>query len=73
MEVAMSIESVIKRIVDDKEYRELLLSNADQALAEYDLTDKEREQLTNLDKDFLEAEDLEERISRWGSGLGSGV
>ncbi|MEN8241883.1 MAG: Os1348 family NHLP clan protein [Chloroflexota bacterium] len=69
----MSIESVIKRIVDDQDYRELLLSNPDQALAEYVLTDKEREQLSNLDKDFLEAEDLEERISRWGRPAGSGI
>jgi hypothetical protein len=69
MEVIMSIESVIKRIVDDKEYRELLLSNPDQALGEYDLTDKEREQLSNLEKDFLEADDLEERISRFGLGM----
>ncbi|MEN8241884.1 MAG: Os1348 family NHLP clan protein [Chloroflexota bacterium] len=65
----MSIELVIKRIVDDQDYRELLLSNPDQALAEYVLTDKEREQLSNLDKDFLEAEDLEERISRFGWGM----
>lgn len=68
-----SIKMVITKIMEDADFRASLLSDPAQALAEFDLTAEEKEQLSSLDADMLEAEDLEERISRWGAMLGGGV
>ena len=64
------VETIIRKAVDDEEFRALLLSNPGEALADFDLSDEEREELSNLDDKFFEAEGLEERISRSGSGWG---
>jgi hypothetical protein len=67
------VEDIIRKAVDDVEFRELLLSNPEQALSGYELTAEDREKLTNLGEDFFEAEGLDERISRWGGYLDSGI
>ena len=67
----MSVESVkqiIGRAVSEPAYRELLFSNPDEALKQYELTDQERTALKAVkseDFDILAGE-LAERISRAG-------
>ena len=68
-----ALETVISKAIDDEEFRSLLLSNPEKALADYDLADEERSQLSNLDEEFFEAVDLEDRISRWGSLGAKGI
>lgn len=68
-----AVEEIIRKAVDDAEFRASLLSNPEEALAGYELTSKERDILSTLDSDFFEAEGLDERISRWGAGIGSGI
>jgi hypothetical protein len=68
-----SIEDIIRRAVDDSEFRALLLSSPEEALSGYELTDEDRESLSSLGEEFFKAEGLEERISRWGAHAGSGV
>jgi hypothetical protein len=70
---AETVGVVIRKAVDDEEFRALLISNSEEALAGFDLTEEERKELNNLDMEFFEAEDLEERISRWGNIAGGGI
>ncbi|MBI9047286.1 MAG: hypothetical protein JEZ06_22555 [Anaerolineaceae bacterium] len=67
------VKTVIKRIIDDEDFRSQFLSDSTQALAEYSLAKEELDLFKNLDKEFLNAEDLEERISRWGTSLATGI
>lgn len=46
-----AIEQVIGRAVLDEEFRELLFSDPEKALAGFDLTDEEREKLLTLAQD----------------------
>ena len=68
-----TVETIIRKAVDDEGFRALLLSNPGEALAGFDLADEEREELSNLGEEFFEAEGLEDRISRWGRAFGGGV
>lgn len=65
-----SAEEIIRKAIDDLEFRSSLLSNPESALKGYDLTDEERETLSNLEEGFFDAEGLEERISRSGGVWG---
>jgi hypothetical protein len=62
-----NVEQVIRRAVTDAEFRGMLLSDPDKALAGYTLTDEEAAKLRGLEPSFFEGDagDLEERISRW--------
>jgi hypothetical protein len=71
--IMKSVEEIIRKAIDNEEFRALLLSNPEEALAGYELTDEERENLSKLGEEFFKAEDLEERISRWGFGLGDSI
>lgn len=68
-----STEEIIRKAIDDQEFRSNLLSNPESALSGYDLTDEERETLSNLEEGFFDAEGLEDRISRWGNVVSSGI
>ncbi len=65
----MSIEvvhQIIGRAVTDEAFRKLLFANPEEALKGYDLTDEEREALTDLDEEEVSAfsNQLSERITK---------
>lgn len=70
-----TIEKVIRKAVTDAEFREELFSDPEKALEGYELTEEEAEKLKGLKPGFFEGEasELEERISRWGGGMSSGI
>ena len=68
-----AVKSIIQRIIDDEDFRNKLQADAAGALAEYDLSEAEMSLFDDIDEAFLNAEDLEERISRWSTHLGSGI
>jgi hypothetical protein len=70
-----SVQTIIGRVVTEPEYRELLFSDPDRALEGYELTEEEAEALKGLKREKFDAvaSELEERISRWGGALGSGI
>lgn len=70
---ADSVKEVIAKLVSDEEFRNALLEDAEAALKDFDLTEEEREQLSSLDEEMVNAEDLEERISRWGLWSATGI
>jgi hypothetical protein len=66
-----NVEKVIRQAVVDTSFREQLLARPDEALAGFDLTDRERAIFTDLDEGGLQAAlveadsgELEERVSR---------
>ena len=61
-----AVQSLIGRAVMDKAFRELLFKDPDQAFEGYDLTDKEKTILRELDADEVEsfAGKLDERITK---------
>lgn len=66
------VQFIIGRAVTDTEYRELLFTDPDQALAGYDLTEEEAASLKDIDRGEFESNlsELEDRISRAGLGFG---
>ncbi len=66
-----SMQQIIGRAIAEESYRELLFSNPDQALAEYDLTAEEISALKGLKREEFDAAggDLEERISKSFVGM----
>lgn len=70
-----AVREIIFKAVSDTDFREMLLSNPEQALMGFDLTEDEREEFENLKAEDLDldAQELEDRISRWGAALGGGV
>ena len=67
-----SVKQVVSRTVLEKEYRELLFSNPEKALADYDLSKAEFASLAAMEREKFDAtsNELEERISRAGFGIG---
>lgn len=67
-----AVREIIFKAVSDLDFREMLLSNPEQALMDFDLTEEEREEFANLKaEDFdLDAQELEDRISRFGFAAG---
>ena len=67
-----TVKQVIGRAVIEKEYRELLFSEPEKALAEYDLSEEEVASLVGMEREAFDAtaNELEERISRAGFGGG---
>jgi hypothetical protein len=61
-----AVEQVIGRMVTDPEFRNLVFSNPDQALAEYDLTMDERQAILALESKHVEdfAGKLDKRITK---------
>ena len=70
-----TVREIITKAVSDTDFRALLLSTPEQALTGYELTDSERQEFANLKADdlSLDAQELEERISKWGIGIGGGI
>jgi hypothetical protein len=65
--MSSNVEQVIRKAVVDAEFRGMLFSDPDKALAGYTLTDEETKQLKGLEPSFFEGGSaLEERISRSG-------
>jgi len=60
--VSEALDQVVERAVNDKSFRQLLLSNLDKALEGYAVSDEERSLLENLD---------EENFDQFAGGLGS--
>ncbi len=69
---AETVQEIIVKAVTDKEYRELLFSDPDRALENFELTDEEVTALKELEREQFDAVEgeLEERVSRAGFGLG---
>ena len=61
-----NVQAVIRKAVSDPVFRDLLINQPSQALAEFDLTANERASLIKMDKSAFnsDAVDLEERVSR---------
>ena len=61
-----SVESVIGKAMLDTEFRELLLSDPDQALSVFDLTDAEKVALKSMDAETMDAlaNTLDARVSK---------
>ena len=57
-----ALDQVVERAVNDKKFRQLLLSNLNKALEGYAVSDEERSLLENLD---------EESFDQFAGGLGS--
>jgi hypothetical protein len=64
-----AVRKVIGQAIGDLDYRDLLFSNADQALAGLDLTAEEVTFLKSFKRDKFDAatSEMEERISRAGA------
>jgi hypothetical protein len=62
-----AVESIIGKVLLDEEFRKLLLSHPDKALAEFDLTEEEKAGLKSLDDETVDAllHTLDERTSKW--------
>jgi hypothetical protein len=71
-----SVRDILSRAISDEAFAALLFSDAERALAGYELTPEERLKLKNMDRvefdRFAEASP-EERMSWWGPGAQSGV
>lgn len=63
-----SVKKIIGRAVTEPEYRGVLFSDPDKALAGYDLTEEEAAALKGLEREKFDAVagELEERISKSG-------
>lgn len=63
-----AVSFIIGRAVTDVAYRELLFSNPEEAIAEFDLTEEEQTHFKKLNREKFEASlgEMEERISRAG-------
>ena len=63
-----NVEQIIGKAVVDSEYRELLFTEPDKALEDYELTEEEKSALKGMEREEFDsvASDLEERISRAG-------
>ena len=61
-----AVSQIIGRAVTDADFREILFSNPEQALEDYDLTEDEEEALTNLKQEDLEdlSTKLDSRITK---------
>ena len=68
---AETVQEIIVRAVTDEEYRELLFSDPNNAIENYDLTVEEATALRGLERDQFDVMlgELEERVSRAGFGL----
>jgi hypothetical protein len=60
------VQTIIRRAVSESDFRAMLISDPNTALAAYDLTSEERERLVKLDSSVFDGNqvDLEQRISR---------
>ena len=60
------VQTIIRRAVADLEFRKVLVSDPRSALADYDLTEEERDRLGKIDAKVFDgsAGDLEGRLSR---------
>ena len=69
---AETVQEIIVKAVTDKEYRELLFSDPEKALENFELTDEEATALKEMEREKFDvvASKLEERISKAGFGLG---
>lgn len=70
-----TVRDIISKAVSDPDFREMLINNPKQALIGFDLTEEEHKEFENLKvEDFnLDAQELEDRISRWGEMGGAGI
>jgi hypothetical protein len=59
--VSEALDQVVERAVNDRKFRQLLLSNLNKALEGYAVSDEERSLLENLD---------EENFDQFAGGLG---
>ena len=61
-----AVQQIIGKAVTDEKFRALLLSNPDEALADFDLTDEEKETLRNLDVEQIGGveRELDQRITK---------
>jgi hypothetical protein len=66
------VQFIIGRAVTDPDYRELLFTNPDDAIAGYELTELETASLKGIQREAFEQNlgELEDRISRAGLGFG---
>ena len=60
------VSMIVGRAVTDSKFRELLLSNPEEALKDYELTEEEKEALLKIQKEDLEdfSGKLDDRITK---------
>jgi hypothetical protein len=63
-----AVMEVIQKAVDDEDFRKLLVSKPGEALTDFDLSDEERSNLSNITAEAFDGlmSNLEERASRAG-------
>jgi len=68
---ANDVQRIIGRAATDSQFRQDLLTNAQTALADYDLTEEEKGILTNLDNEKLMvfSKSLDSRITKGFSNI----
>lgn len=69
---AEAVQLIIARAVTDVDFREMLFTNPEEALKEYELTEGERQALSALPRDHFDTvqQELAERLSKAGFGIG---
>lgn len=62
-----AVEQIMGKMLLDVEFRDLMASDMDKALTDFDLTDEEREGFKDVDLDDIDqvATSLDERVSKW--------
>ena len=68
-----SVKQIVEQAIEDEAFRELLFSNPDEALKDYELTDAEKQQLSGLNAGNFDefAGELGDRTTRgWLPGSG---
>lgn len=65
---AETVQEIIVKAVTDEDFRELLFSDPDKALGDFELTDEEAAGLRAMEREKFDAVagELEERVSRAG-------
>ena len=63
-----NVQTIIGKAIMETEYRELLFTEPDNALEDYELTEEEKSVLKGMERDKFDtvASELEDRISRAG-------
>lgn len=67
-----SVEAIIGKAAVDAEFRRKLLDNPSDVLSGFELSEEEKEALTNLDQEKLEvfSQSLDERLTKGWSNIG---
>ena len=70
-----NVQKIVGRLVTDGEWAKSFFENSGEVLKEYELSEEEIAGLQAMKKEDIGkfAENLDERISKWGGGFGTGI